>query len=198
MALGNNKRFLTILPITACILLFAVPSLFSVQENRQPDSDAYAKLEIAFDYQRRNGIASNQFAVWIEDASGALVKTLYATQFTATGGWEKRPACLPEWVASARPDTLSSREVDALTGATPVSGRLRYAWDGKDHDGRRVPSGIYRYIVEANLRWNKRVVYSGMIALGGPVQAARPQPEYFGEADGDRGMISNVVVSYRP
>ena len=195
---GSKSSTLSILLIILCIFISAPSSLFLAHESKPSTPDAHPALEIAFDYQRRNGIASNQFAVWIEDPTGSLVKTLYATRFTAMGGWEKRPACLPEWVASSRPDTLSSREINAITGATPVSGRLRYAWDGKDHDGRRVSSGTYRYVVEANLRWDNRVIYGGMIALGGPPQVSRPRPEYFGDADEDRGMISNVAAMYRP
>ena len=180
------------------IILVAAPILSSAQEDNPSISDTHPQLEIAFDYQHQSGIASNQFAVWIEDASSALVKTLYATRFTATGGWQKRPACLPEWVTAAQPDALSSEAVDAITGATPSGGRLHYVWDGRDQNGNRLPAGTYRYVVEGNLRWDNRVVYSGKIELGGPLQTSRPQPEYAGDAEQERSMITDVVATYTP
>jgi hypothetical protein len=177
----------------------ALTSLTAASADQSPPEEKTSpRLEIAFDYRRQNGIASNQFAVWIEDALGKHVETLYATRFTASGGWRRRPACLPDWVAAARADTLSSGDVDAITGATPSAGRLRYAWDGKDHGGRRVAPGSYRVVVEANLRWDNRVLYRGEIEIGGPAQILRPDPEFVGDADQALGMITNVVVRYVP
>jgi hypothetical protein len=42
------------------------------------------------------------------------------------------------------------------------------------------------------------VVYSGKIELGGPLQTSRPQPEYAGDAEEERDMITNVVATYTP
>lgn len=178
--------------------IVAAPTLFSGQENESSNPGSHPKLEIVFDYQHQSGIASNQFAVWIEDAAGRYIETLYATRFTAIGGWKRRPACLPAWVAAARPDTLSSRVVDGMTGATPYSGRRHYTWDGRDQDGKRVPPGVYRYVLEASLRWDNRVVYQGEFEFGGPVQTSRPQPAYMGATGHERKMISNVVATYSP
>ena len=65
-------------------------------------------------------------------------------------------------------------------------------------NGNRLPAGTYRYVVEGNLRWDNRVVYSDEIELGGPLQTSRPQPEYSGDAEQERGMITNVVATYTP
>jgi hypothetical protein len=180
------------------ILLIPVPSLLPDQQGRHGISDASPHLEIAFDYQRQSGIASNQFAVWIEDAAGRPVKTLYATRFTATGGWRKRKASLPQWVAAVRPETLSSQRIDAMTGATPAGGRLRYTWDLTDENGDRVSRGTYRYVLEANLRWDNRVVYSDTIEVGGPTQHSRPKREFTGDAGPEQEMIRHVAATYVP
>jgi hypothetical protein len=196
----NNGKLstLSILPVLFFMSIVAAPNLLSGQENNPSNPGSHPKLGITFDYRRQSGIASNQFAVWIEDVAGQYIKTLYATRFAATGGWKKRPACLPEWVAAAQPDTLSSHEVDGITGATPSGGRLHYVWDGRDQNGNRLPAGAYRYVVEGNLRWDNRVVYSGKIELGGPLQTSQPQPEYSGDAEEERDMITNVVATYTP
>ena len=192
----------TRLPYLLLGILTLFPALMPYAAASDADLSAmekvFPRLEIEFDYQRQSGIASNQFAVWIEDVSGKHIATLYATRFTATGGGKKRPACLPDWVAAARPDDLANRDVDAITGATPVGGRFRCVWHGKDHSGKPVPQGTYRFVVEANLRWDNRVIYRGEIELGGSIRTFRPEPEFTGEADQERGMITNVVVRCVP
>jgi hypothetical protein len=196
----NNGKLstLSILPVLFFMSIVAAPNLLFSQEHTPSNSNSHPRLEITFDYRRQSGIASNQFAVWIEDAAGRYIKTLYATRFTATGGWKKRPACLPAWVAAAQPDTLSSAVVDAMTGATPPSGRLHYVWDGRNQDGSRVAPGAYRYVLEGNLRWDNRVVYSDLFELGGPGQTSRPEPTCFGDSGEELGMISDVIATYTP
>ncbi|MCD8029788.1 MAG: DUF2271 domain-containing protein [Bacteroides sp.] len=59
------------------------------EDSRSEDGKKIGKLEITVDYKRQDGRGSNQYAVWVEDAVGNLVKTLYVTQFTADGGYKK-------------------------------------------------------------------------------------------------------------
>ena len=48
-------------------------------------------VQINFDYTKRGGFASNQIAVWVEDARGNYIKTIYITDFTGRReGWKKR------------------------------------------------------------------------------------------------------------
>lgn len=155
------------------------------------------RVEIAFVYQRQSGKASNQFAVWIEDATGKLVKTLYATRFTARGGWKRRPESLPLWVETQFFQSASA-DVDAFTGATPLGGDLVYTWDCKDSEGTAAPPGEYRYLVEANLRWNSRVVYRGTIQIGGAARHSMATGEFSGGNAQEREMITGVAATYYP
>ncbi|MDR2037847.1 MAG: DUF2271 domain-containing protein [Bacteroidales bacterium] len=59
---------------------------------RLSENNGNGVLEITVSYVRQSGHGSNQYAVWIEDSVGKLVKTLYVTQFTAKGGYVRRPA----------------------------------------------------------------------------------------------------------
>lgn len=61
------------------------------------------ELTISFDFQR-GGIASSQYAIWIENEEGKLVRTLYATSFTAKGGYEYRRDAIPFWVGKVCPE----------------------------------------------------------------------------------------------
>jgi hypothetical protein len=160
-----------------------------------------AGIEISFDYNRRSGTDSNQFAVWIEDNEGKMVRTLFVTRYTAAGGWEKRPLSIPLWVKQSEIASLSKKEIDAFTGATPRSSTntLKYRWDGTDKNGNRAAAGEYRIFLEATLRNENRVLYSASFTLGGstaPETMIRTQ--YFGSRSREQRMIENVQVFYTP
>ena len=72
-----------------------------------------------------------QCAVWLEDADGNYVRTLYVTQRSSKRNWifgpkEGRPESLPVWYHAANYDSVKnapvSGAVDAVTSATPKGG----------------------------------------------------------------------------
>ena len=162
-----------------------------------PAAQEESVLEVSFDFVRQRGFASNQFAVWIEDAEGRYVRTLYATRWTAAGGWQRRETSIPQWVSRSGLAGRDRAHVDALAGPTPQSGTLTYLWDGKDYDGRAVPAGEFRVFVEGTLRWENQVLYTAIVRLdeAGRVNAAR---EFFGDGDLERDMVGPVTVTVRP
>jgi len=123
----KNKGVISIL-ITLVMLLCVIEVNASMAFAEETEDKAAAgvspKVEISFAYQKQTGMGSNQFAIWIEDSSGRYIKTLYATRFTAKGGWQKRPQSLPGWVKASQPLNAPSSEIDAITGATPSAGNL--------------------------------------------------------------------------
>ena len=163
-------------------------------------------VAITFDFSKQSGYASNQFAVWIEDANGKLVKTLFVTQFTANGGYEKRPDAIPVWVE--RSGIAKDTALDANSGATPKSGLLRYVWDLTDETGARVADGTYTFYVEGTLRWKNHVLFSGEIDLNGEAVSAEATAQYTYLASEDQAaltdessehaMIQNVAAAYIP
>jgi hypothetical protein len=155
-------------------------------------------VEISFTYTRQGGFGSNQFALWIEDAQGRYVKTLYATRFTASGGYAKRPQSIPDWVKQSGLANMNKVQVDALTGATPKAGVLRYRWDGTGQAGAALPPGEYRVFLEASLRNENRVLYSAPVQLGAASGPVELRPQYFGNDTKVRAMISGVNVSVAP
>ena len=76
-------------------------------------------LKISIDFNRSSTPASNQYAVWIEDMDGNVVKTLFATNFTSNGGYAVREDSIPTWVAHAKPSDMDKTQIDAISGATP-------------------------------------------------------------------------------
>lgn len=161
---------------------------------------------ITFDFQKQQGYASNQFAVWVEDVDGNLVKTLYVTKFTAKGGFEQRPDAIPVWVERA--GIAQGGEIDAVTGATPKSGNVSIVWDLTNESGVRVADGTYRYFVEGTLRWKNHVLFTGEITLDGSATtseatagytyAASDDADALTEASVENAMITGVTAAYIP
>lgn len=163
-------------------------------EERAVRNENEKHLTISFDFQR-GGIASSQYAIWIEDEKGQLVRTLYATSFTAKGGYKYRKDALPLWVGKARLEQMTDTQVDAVTGATPRNGQLTYVWDGKDNDGVQVPAGKYTFFIEGTLYWKSRVLFSGTVDWGNNRPTDIPvETRYFNPSSTNKEMIGSVKV----
>ena len=178
------------------LCLFLVWMNLSAQSSNSP-----LRMEISFIFNRQGGSSSNQYAVWIEDNQGNLVKTLFATKFTAGGGWEKRPQSIPLWVQKSGLSRLDKKDVDAFTGATPRTGVQKYTWDALDKNGNPVAEGEYNVFLEATLRAENKVVYSSSFVLenghdDGPY-VAETKVTYFGSSTGERKMIESVKVLFQ-
>jgi hypothetical protein len=194
-----------ILPLSLCSCDFNTNS--GKNAAQPPDADNLSSVTVTLDFFRQSGYASNQFAVWIESES-QLVKTLYATRYTANGGYKQRPDSIPDWVSKSGLSEMTKAQVDAVTSATPKSGSVSYIWDLTDRNGEPVPPGEYTFVVEGSLRWKNRVVYSGVIDTGGEAVTVQAEAEYFYEgSDGqaaltadspENTMITNVSVSFTP
>lgn len=154
--------------------------------------DAAGQVVISFEYVKQSGAASNQFAVWIENLEGQLIKTLYATAYTAQGGYKNRPDSLALWVEKSGLASLSKGEVDAVSGATPKAGALSYTWDLTDINGSLVEHDDYRFCIEGTLRWKNYVLYSGYIRVGDRPNTGYADPEYFYEAAGNNPALTDA------
>lgn len=164
---------------------------------------AQKSLEVSFDYVKQAGPGSNQYAVWIENAKGEVVRTLFVTSFTTKGrargneelvrGYKKRPDCVPTWVKNAKAENLSDKQLDGFTGATPkANGKQTFTWDFKDSKGKAVAKGNYKVCVEATLYGKSVILYSGTFSSKGkkgnvPLKSTLTQKDETHE-----GMISNV------
>lgn len=162
-----KKYFIAIIIIG----LLAIPAV-ALNRKGQPAKAKANALEVSFNYQRQNGPGSNQYAVWIENEKGEVVKTLFVTSFTTKGrtrgneqpmrGYVKRPACVPTWVKDAKAEALSDQQLDAFTGATPQAGGIQtFTWDFTDQNGKAVKKGTYKVFVEATLYNASDIIYSG-------------------------------------
>lgn len=101
---------------------------------------ALPAVSIDFELSYRDELAP-QTAVWIENAKGEFVKTIYVSGFSAHA--KERQVNLPVWTKSSE-----FVDVDAVTGASINLGQHIYVWDLKDYKGKKVSSGDYKVFVE--------------------------------------------------
>lgn len=155
------------------------------------------KLLLKFDFNRASTPASNQYAIWIEDSKGNLVRTLYASDFTANGGYRYRPDSLKFWVRKSNLASMSDSKVDAVSGATPRAGQQTYIWDCKDDQGNIVPNGEYHFYLEGTLYWSSDVLFSGSFTVGGEsMNTIQIAEKYTENTETNRNMISSVTATY--
>ncbi len=186
---------LIIVPLLAIMMAAALPAASVASLGIQSPG----VVTVSYDLHRLPTVASNQLAVWIEDSSGKLVKTLFVTWFTGKGGYERRPECLPLWRKAAGVDGPPTDAVDAVTRATQRPGRPALAWDCTDNAGNPVVPGKYIYKVEGNIFWTKEVLWEGEITVGDRPASSRAVAAYLPpEArDGDP-LLAGVTAAFAP
>ena len=164
---------------------------------------AAKSVELSFNYQKQSGAGSNQWAVWIENAEGKVVRTLTVTSFTSKGrggrrGYTFRPTCVPTWVKNAKAEEMTDEQIDAVTGATPSqSGIQTYTWDFKDADGKEVPAGDYKICFEATLYFNSILLYSGSFSTKDKAGEIKLTSTLTEEDESHKNMITEVKAQLK-
>lgn len=179
--------------VTRAILFFLFFSFSAGFQSVYAEGKQLGQVEISFDYNRADrDYANNQFAVWIEDLDGNLIKTLFVTHFTVTKGWKTRKEALPTWRKKANISHLEKKDVDTISGATPKGGRLYFTWETDQDDGSFVPARDYNYLVECNYYWEDTVLYKGMIQLGKNEDSSKASPKFSTKNAKKYNLIENV------
>ncbi len=155
-------------------------------------------VTVSFTVTRAHRIASDQFAVWIEDSKGTFVRTLFVTNFVGRrAGWKIRPQTTPSWIKAAQVKDVPQKQIDAVSSATPPDGALSVIWDLKDGKGNVVPPGTYLYKVEGNISWENTVLWTGSITTGGADASSRASAVYSPEGAQKLGsLITDVAAVY--
>ena len=99
-----------------------------------------AKAAVSWTYAASGGMARNPYmAVWIEDATGAFVKTLALYHRKSGDNWLRE---LSGWYTS-------SGATDTTTSGTVPAGSYTASWDGSAAAGGQVDQGTYYVCVES-------------------------------------------------
>jgi len=169
---------------------------------------ASGEVVISLEYERQSGSASNQYAIWIEDMDGNYIQTLYASRWTANGGYKSRPDSIALWARKSDLAAMPKSDVDAISGATPRAGTQTYTWDLATNTGGMITTGEYRFFVEGTLRWKNYVLYSGVIEIGDKPVTVQASVDYFYESSDryaaltgespENNMITDVKATFVP
>ena len=136
----------------------------------------------------------------VENDSLAGVGMTVLKETPGLGMRVREPAFSDQFRTASFPVALSSAggRIDAVSGATPVSGTVTYTWDCKGKDGKSIVPGKYKIFVEGTLRWKSRVLYTANITVGENSETVRAQPQYSVKSDNHGNMIGTVTVTYTP
>lgn len=176
----------------------------SVKSSQTPSYNSTSEqtpgsVQIKYNLSYINKIASNQVAVWIEDPQGKYVRSLYASKFTADGGYKQRSESLTEWVKKSGWKNATKNEIDTVSGATQGPGNINLTWDCKDEKGAAVKPGKYVYIVEGNIYWENRVLYKGEIDIGNSQNKSTAKVSYVNkDSKNNDTLIKNVSAEFTP
>jgi hypothetical protein len=157
------------------------------------------KVSITYTLKQGQKRASNQIAVWIEDEKGNYVKSIFATRFTANGGYKSREQALPDWRKASDWGNAPQSEVDAVSGATQSQGVTELVWDCTDRKGNPVAPGTYTYKIEGNIAWENRVIWQGKITVGGQKNASTAEATFTPPDAAEKGnIVEDVKAVYEP
>jgi hypothetical protein len=184
------------------ILMAVLAAIVAMPATAQRSKKASA-VELSFNYQKQSGAGSNQWAVWVENSEGKVVRTLTVTSFTSKGrggrrGYTFRPTCTPTWVKNAKAEEMSDEQIDAVTGATPSqSGIQTYTWDFKDADGKEVPAGDYKICFEATLYFNSILLYTGTFSTKDKAGEIALTSTLTEEDEAHKNMVTEVKAALK-
>lgn len=170
-------------------------------DSSDEDAAGISSVSISFKYKHMSTHASNQIAVWVEDESGKVVRTVMVTDFTAgRKGYLNREDALSHWVSAASPADMPDEEIDAISSATPNAGDLEYVWDMTDGSGNRVPAGRYTIKIEGTLYWSSNVIYTAEFDTENTAEGELEYEEIRSEPDNteNSNMITDLrITAYR-
>jgi thiamine biosynthesis lipoprotein ApbE len=97
-------------------------------------------------------------AVWVEDASGKLVRSLAL--------WGNKSKYFPDLSAAWNLTRGNQKQFHSVTRATRPPGKYELVWEGVDNENKPVPPGTYRITVETNQERGTYAKQAGTIVLG--------------------------------
>lgn len=193
---------------TGICALMLCAALISLPLAAQNNSGKTSSVELSFNYEKQGGAGSNQWAVWIENSKGEVVRTLYVSSFTTKGrgsangqrrrGYTFRPTCVPTWVKNAKAEEMTDEQIDGITGATPqASGKQTYTWDFKDAAGKEVPAGDYKICLEATLYFESIILYSGTFSTKDKAGDIKLTSTLTQEDEQHKNMVTGVTAALK-
>ncbi len=153
-------------------------------------------IEITFTIHKpADFVPSRQTVIWLEKPDGSFYKSLYVSEYMAYGGYLV-PGICPEWSDKAEWQNIAQEEFDAVTGATPATGKvdIKFKYSKKD-----LPEGDYILYLEIHLTENYNVLCQTKLSLNGNKGKTSMDMKYvpgkYSKLKGD--YISDIKVIYK-
>lgn len=188
--LSHTRAAIVALACLACAVTGAAAHL------RAQAAHATGKLQVAFLYMPPTSIEPTYHtAIWLEDARGQLVKTLYVSHELSSTEYKVGEAC-PDWVKQAHWEKAAPSAVDAVTGPTPNvgPGSLEFAVDRL-----ALAPGRYTFCFQVHITDKYNVLYRGPITLGQGANEAPIEVLYSpSKPAGGTDYVRDVTARYVP
>jgi hypothetical protein len=187
----------TVRPVgaTVCTGLFlACASLANPQEG--PPQPRVGILEVSFLYMPPSSGVEPTYhtAMWIEDAKGNLVKTLYVSQELSSGEYRMGEAC-PDWIKQAHWEKAPKAEVDAVTAPTPSVGSETKVFDLASLG---VPPSTYQFKFQVHITEQHNVLHRGALTVGPESRAVKLETVIGpGKMSATDQFVRDVEVRYK-
>ena len=134
-------------------------------------------------------------AIWLEDAKGGFVQTLYVTQELSATEYKMGQAC-PDWIKQAHWERAPKATVDAVTGPTPNVGAGALEFDTAKLN---IGPGTYRFKFQVHIGEKYNVLHQATVVVGGA--AASPAVEVLyspSKPAGEPDLVRDLQVHYVP
>lgn len=139
---------------------------------------AGAKATVSWTYATSGGMARNPYmAVWVEDSSGAYVKTLALYHRQSGDNWLRE---LSGWYTA-------SGGTDTTTSGTVPAGSYTATWDGSAAAGGQADQGTYFVCVESAVEHGSDSLVRQQVKFGSAASSTTLSPS---------GSISAAAVAY--
>ncbi len=181
-------------PLLAAVIVaaFVSPSVTSTL----PASPATGTITVSFLYMPPSQIEpSYHTAIWLEDSSGALVKTLFVSHDLSSTEFKMGEAC-PDWIKQSHWETAPRSQVDAVTGPTPHVGSGLFSFDVAQIG---IPAGTYRFKFQVHITENYNVLHTGELTIGTSPHTARLEVLYSpSKPPGATDFVRDVRAEFSP
>lgn len=182
------RRFVTY-ALAACFLAcFAPMAAFGAGQA--------GRIEVQFVYLEPGSIdPTYHTAMWLEDAKGNMVQTLFVSNNLSTTEYESGKAC-PDWVKQAGWVKAPRSLVNAVTGPTPNISAGIMSFDLAKF---KIAPGKYKFRFEVNIDEQNNVLFQGDLEAGDSVQELKIETLYLpSKPDIGTDVVKDVKVHYYP
>ncbi len=155
---------------------------------------AVGSLHVRFFYDAPTTIdPTYHTAMWLEDANGKMVTTLYVSQELSDTAYKIGRAC-PDWVKQANWSAMPASDVAAVTAPTPNVGVGELTFDLASYG---IAPGTYGFRFQMHVSDSYNVLHKGQFTVGGPSTVLKLETVLGpGKLDSTQQFVRDVEVRY--